>query len=132
MKISKETCKESNPKARYSEGFKRTVVADYETGQYSKIQIRLKYGLGGHSRLLEWCRKYGKLHYPKRDIKGRPLKDPQKQKIKELESPLAEARLHLMAYERLIAITEREEGIVILKKDVAKQLTSLAGPTPER
>lgn len=32
------------------------------------------------------------------------------------------------AYEKLISIAEREEGISILKKDVAKQLKSLHKP----
>ena len=29
------------------------------------------------------CRKYGKLHYPKFSSMGRPMKDPQKQRIWE-------------------------------------------------
>jgi len=47
---------------------------------------------------------------------GRPMKDPQKQRIRELEEQLADAKLKVLAYEKLIAITEQEENIVILKK----------------
>lgn len=60
------------------------------------------------------------------------MKDPQKQRIKELEKQLEDAKLKVLAYEKLISITEKEEGISILKKDAAKQLTSLPKPTQEK
>lgn len=121
-----------SPITRYSESFKRAVVKEYERGILNKDQIQSKYGIKGNSRVLEWCRKYGKLHYPKFYSIGRPMKDPQKQRIKELEKQLEDARLKVLAYEKLISITEKEEGISILKKDAAKQLTSLPKPTREK
>jgi hypothetical protein len=60
------------------------------------------------------------------------MKDLQKQRIRELEKQLEEANLKVLAYERLISNAEKAEGISILKKDVAKQLTSLPKPTPEK
>lgn len=119
-----------SPSVRYSEAFKRTVVREYERGILNKAQIKAKYGIGGKSRVLDWCRKYGKLVYSTGN-NGRPMKDPQKQRIKDLEKQLEEARLKVLAYEKLISIAEKEEGISILKKDVAKQLTSLPKPTQE-
>ena len=116
----------------YSEAFKLTVVREFEKGILNKDQIQIKYGIGGNSRVLEWCRKYGKLHYPKKGFLGRPMKDPQKQRIRELEKQLEEAKLKVLAYEKLISNVEQAEGISILKKDVAKQLTSLPKPTPEK
>lgn len=119
-----------SPSIRYSEAFKRAVVREYERGILNKAQIKAKYDIGGKSRVLDWCRKYGKLVYPTGN-NGRPMKDPQKQRIKDLEKQLEEARLKVLAYEKLISIAEKEEGISILKKDVAKQLTSLPKPTQE-
>lgn len=116
----------------YSEAFKQTVVREFEKGILNKDQIQIKYGIGGNSRVLEWCRKYGKLHYPKKGFLGRPMKDPQKQRIRELEKQLEEAKLKVLAYEKLISNAEQAEGISILKKDVVKQLTSLPKPTPEK
>ncbi len=114
------------PAKKYSDTFKKMVVREYERGFLNKDEIQLKYSIAGHSRVLEWCRKFGKLHYPAKGINsGRPMKDPQKQRIKELEKQLAEERLKVIAYEKLIQIAEREEGISILKKDGAKQLKSL-------
>ena len=69
--------------------------------------------------------KYGKLHYPGKGKIGAPMKDPQKQKIKDLEKELADVKLKLLAYEKLITIAEQEEGISILKKAEARQLPSL-------
>ncbi|MND42026.1 hypothetical protein D3C80_327860 [compost metagenome] len=129
MKIKKNSPKATARAVKYSEWFKRAVVADYERGLLNKDQIQAKYGIGGNSRVLEWCRKYGKLHYPVAGSLGRPMKDPQKQRIKELEKQLEEAKLKIIAYEKLISIAEKEEGINILKKDAAKQSMRLPKPT---
>lgn len=118
--------------SKYSEAFKRVVVAEYERGLLNKDQIQVKYGIKGNSRVLTWCRKYGKLHYPKVGALGWPMKDPQKQRIKDLEKQLADAKLKLIAYEKLIEIAEQEEGISILKKDEAKQSGSLPGRTQDK
>ena len=129
----KELKAKATPQVKaYSEAFKLTVVREFEKGILNKDQIQIKYGIGGNSRVLEWCRKYGKLHYPKKGFLGRPMKDPQKQRIRELERQLEEANLKILAYQKLISNAEQAEGISILKKDVAKQLTSLPKPTPEK
>ena len=121
------------PGNQYSESFKKAVVREYEKGILNKDQLQAKYGIGGNSRILDWCRKYGKLHYPSKGKNiGRPMKDPQKQRIKELKRALAEEKLKVVAYEKLIEIAEREEGISILKKGAAKQLLSLDKTTPEK
>lgn len=113
----------------YSEAFKRMVVAEFERGPLNKDQLQVKYGIGGNTRIFEWCKKYGKLHYPNKGKIGAPMKDPQKRRIKDLEKELADAKLKLLAYEKLISIAEQEEGISILKKGEAKQLPSLPGRT---
>lgn len=73
------------------------------------------------------------MHYPEKGIiNGRPMKDPQKQRIKELEQQLKMEKLKVLAYQKLIEITEQQEGISILKKDVTKQSDRLHRPTPEK
>ena len=117
---------------KYSEAFKKMVVAEFERGPLNKDQLQVKYGIGGNTCIFEWCKKYGKLHYPEKGSIGRPMKDLQKKRIKDLEKELADAKLKLEAYEKLIAIAEKEEGISILKKDAAKQSESLPKPTREK
>lgn len=120
------------PAKKYSEAFKKKVVAEYEKGILNKARLKEKYGIGGKSRILDWCRKYGRLYYtPAGTSTGRPMKDPEKQRIKELEKQLAAMKLKLGLYEKLIEITEREEGISILKKDGAKQSVNTGKSNPE-
>jgi transposase-like protein len=103
------------PKVSYSEAFKRKIVREYERGHTSKDSLMVKYKIGGHSTVLQWCRKYGKFYYSNKTIPGRPLKDPEKQRIKELEHELKEARQRILVYEKLLEINRRETGIDIRK-----------------
>jgi len=103
-------------KVSYSEAFKRKIVREFEQGYQSKDSLMRKYKIRGHSTVLQWCRKYGKLYYSKTTMPGRPLKDPQKQRIKELEHELREAREKILVYEKLLEITKRETARDIIKK----------------
>ncbi len=109
------------PRARkYSEAFKRQVVGEYERGGVTRDALLEKYHIGGHSAVLLWCRKYGRLSYPTTGVPGRPMKDPQKNKIRMLEHELKEAKEKLRVYEKLIEVTNRELGIDIQKKIATK------------
>ena len=99
----------------YSQAFKLQLVREYERGNQTKDGLMNKYKIGGHSTVLQWCRKYGKLYYSKKSLPGRPLKDPQKQRIKELEQELKEAREKILVYEKLLEVTKRETGIDVRK-----------------
>jgi len=103
------------PQTNYSQALKLQVVREYERGNLTKDALMNKYQIGGHSTVLRWCRKYGKLYYSKTTTPGRPLKDPQKRHIKELEHELKEAREKILVYEKLIEITKRETGIDVRK-----------------
>jgi hypothetical protein len=116
---------------KYSVAFKRKVVNEYSKGLLNKAQLRAKYDIGGKSIILLWCQKYGNLQYKEKTTVGRPMKDSQKQRIKDLEKRLKEAEFKVVAYEKLIEIAEREEGISILKKDDAKRSVSLPKSTRE-
>ena len=120
------------PPARFSLAFKKKVVAEFERGFLNKDQLQAKYGIRGNSTVLKWCRKYGKLPYPEKGELGRPMKDPQKQRIKDLEKQLADAKLQIAAYQKLIEISEAEDKVSILKKDAAKQSVSWPKPTQEK
>ena len=111
----------STPSPRkYSQAFKVQVVREYERGLCTKDDLMNKYSIGGHSTVLQWCRKYGKLYYSKTKVPGRPMKDPQKQRIKELEQDLKEARQTILVYEKLIEIAKRESGIDVIKNIATK------------
>lgn len=113
------------PAVKYSESFKKQVVREYEKGAFSKKQISTKYGIKGKSRLLDWCRKYGRFAYHEPTTNGRPMNDPQKQRIKELEKKLKAAELKLKVYDKLIEVTNRELSTDVIKKIEAKLSESL-------
>lgn len=115
----------NGPAKRYSEAFKKQIVQEFEKGLLNKDQLQFKYGIGGKSRVLEWCRKYGKFAYNTPTQNGRPMKDPQKQRIKELEKKLKAAELKLKVYDKLIEVTNRELHEDILKKIEAELSRSL-------
>ena len=110
-----------DPPRTYSEQFKRLVVEEYEQGFLNKDQIQRKYDILGNDTVNRWLRKYGKFDYPKYHSHGRPMKDPDKQRIKELEAQLKTKELELEAYKRLMEIAERELNIKIVKKSGTKQ-----------
>jgi putative transposase len=130
MKVQRFKSKNITPNSRFTEAFKKQVVQEFERGLLNKDQLRAKHGIGGNSRILQWCRKYGKLHYSEKGELGRPMKDPQKQRIKDLEKQLADAKLKILAYQKLISIAEQEEGISILKR--RQTISELAKAYPRK
>jgi transposase len=120
MRPIKVSLKITRPPTAYSEAFKRQVVREYEQGLLNKDQLMEKYGIRGKSRVLTWCRKYGKFAYDLPSSNGRPMKDPQKQRIKELEKKLKAAELKLKVYDKLIEVTNRELDADIIKKIEAR------------
>lgn len=125
MEQLKVTVKAGKPRPRFSEAFKRAVVKEFEQGLLNKDQLQRKYGLGGNTTILKWCRKYGKFAYPHQHATGRPMKDPQKQRIKELEAKLKAAEQKLKVYDKLIEVTNRELNQDIRKNIEAKLQKSL-------
>jgi len=113
------------PNPIYGEAFKKQIVREFEQGLLNKDQLQRKYQIGGKSTVLEWCRKYGKFAYNSPTENGRPMKDPQKQRIKELEKKLKAAELKLKVYDKLIEITNRELNQDIVKKIEAELSKSL-------
>lgn len=120
MEQRRITLRGTEPPKKFSEVFKKQVVREYEQGLLNKDQLQRKYQLGGNSLVLNWCRKYGKFAYPKQTSVGRPMKDPQKQRIKELEAKLKEAERKLKVYDKLIEVTNRELNEDIVKKIEAR------------
>lgn len=116
---------------RYSQAFKLQVVREYERGYLTKDSLMRKYKIGGHSTVLKWCRKYGKLYYSKKSLPGRPMKDPQKQRIKELEHELKQAREKILVYEKLLEVTKRETGIDV-RKNIDTKLSENWQPKQKR
>jgi transposase-like protein len=124
--------KKQSSRTNYSEAFKRQVISEFESGLSSKATLKRKYGISGHSCIDNWLKKYGKFDYHNYLSIGRPMKDKDKQYIKELEAKLRvhekhlekqliEKQAELDAYKKFIEIAERELNIKIIKKSGTKQ-----------
>ena len=106
----KEKKKEGFP-SNYSEAFKRIVITEYESGLSSKATLKRKYGIAGNSCIPRWLKKYGKLEHPNYSSKGRPMKDKDKQYVKEFEAQL---RVNEKVFEKKLKLKDAElkaEGI---------------------
>lgn len=121
MSINKGKKKIEAPSQTYSEAFKRQVVSELERGLMNKADLQRKYGIAGNSCIPLWCKQFGKLSYKSSGVNGRPMKDPDKQRIKELEEQLRQKNLELEAYQKFITIAEKELQIKIVKKSGSRQ-----------
>lgn len=115
---------------------RETMIKEYLTGQYSKVEIWKKYtGQDNeHGKLLDWMRKLGYISGQSkvRTIKPfnpvslimsqKPSDDPieLQRRIKELEKQLESAQLKAEGYELMIEIAEKELNIPIRKKSGTK------------
>lgn len=125
MSNKRDLKKKHDPPRIYSENFKRLIVAEYEQGFLNKDQLQRKYDIRGNSCIPRWLKKYGTFNYPNYKSKGRPMKDPAKQRIKELEAQLKEKELELKLYKKFIELAENELNIKITKKSGTKQFKNL-------
>lgn len=81
----------------YSLDFKLQVVEEVEKGYLTYIQAQSKYGIKGHSTVLKWLRKHGRLNWEKganMDKTRTPYQEIQelKKKIKRLEAEKKQRR----------------------------------------
>jgi transposase len=115
-------------RAGFTEAFKRHVVGEVESGRISQSEANLRYGILGHSTILKWCRKYGKL--PSHRTKKAGLQKMGKKElellhmqneIKALRQELEDARFKNVVLETLVDVAERELQIPIRKKFGAKR-----------
>lgn len=115
---------------------RETMVKEYLTGQYSKVEIWKKYtGQDNeHGKLLDWMRKLGYISDQSKVrttkpfnpvsliMSQKPSDDPieLQRRIKELEKQLESAQLKAEGYELMVEIAEKELNIPIRKKSGTK------------
>ena len=113
---------------RFTEAFKLHVVGEVESGRKSQTEVKRRYGILGHSTILKWIRKYGKLPTHGSRRKGSKRMEEKEiellrleNEIKELKRELENARFKNVVLETLVDVAERELGIPIRKKYGAKR-----------
>ena len=112
---------------KYPESFKIKVVKEVERGLLSKEAARRKYGIGGKTTVLYWCRKYGREDYPympgnyKQSYPQR-TPDEKDKRIAELEALLKQKELAVDALEALIEVANEMYDTDLKKKVGLKRL----------
>lgn len=102
----------------YSLAFKLQVVEEVEKGEETYKQAQRKYGIQGRSTVLVWLRKHGRLNWKKRNpMKG---KETPQEEIRRLKKELRRAETDKKILQIAIDVAERELGIDIRKKYLAK------------
>lgn len=113
---------------RYSEAFKHRVVSELESGTQSIEQIRHKYGIKGSSTIQKWVKKLGKNDLLCKVVR---IETPQemdqtkalRQRIRELESALAQTQMHNLQNESYLHLACQALGVevdVFKKKPISK------------
>ena len=102
----------------YSLAFKLQVVEEVEKGEYTYKQAQRKYGIQGRSTVLVWLRKHGRLNWQKRN----PMKNKltPAEEIRKLKRELERVKKDKAILQVTIDVAERELGIEIRKKYLAK------------
>lgn len=102
----------------YSLAFKLQVVEEVEKGDSTYKQAQQRYGIQGRSTVLVWLRKHGRLNWQKRN----PMKNKltPAEEIKKLKRELERVKKDKEILQVAIDVAERELGIEIRKKYLAK------------
>lgn len=103
----------------FSEEFKKSCVRDYESGQFSVLELSKLYNIKGVV-IYRWIYKYSS--YNKRRIKVVEMADSSKQKVKELQKRIADLervvgqkQLNIDFLEKMIELAKGQYGIDIKK-----------------
>lgn len=117
----------------YSELFRLEVLRDYYSSGLSLREISRKWDLSDYTLLISWKKRYPVdsislslceetiASYMKNAQTEKSKEDLLSEEIVRLHKALEMEKLRSRAFETLIELTEKEEGISILKKGGAKQ-----------
>jgi transposase len=110
---------------RFSEDFKLKIVKEYESGQYSVLDLEKIYDISNPT-IYKWIYKFSK--YNKQSIQVVEMKDSQMQKIKDLESrvklleqTVGQKQMAIDYLEKMIALAEEDLKIDIKKNSNTPQ-----------
>ena len=120
---------------RYSEEFKRQIVADYESGEFSVKQLERLHGVSDQS-IYNWIYKFSTFN--EKGFRVVEMKDSSSKKLqeleaknKELEAALGRKQIQLDYLEKMIELAKSELDIDIKKNYSTPQSTG-SGKTKKK
>lgn len=121
---------------RYSESFRKMVVAEYEAGA-SVTSLRRRYGIGSPATVMKWVKRYAKAGVRHEIVVIQKAEERRRMKareqelearIRELEAAVAQLTLDKLMLETILEVASAEAG-EDLKKKAAQRSSSR--PTPK-
>ncbi len=112
---------------RYSEAFKRQLVTDFESGQYSVLELERLHGVGSRT-LYKWIYKFSTFNekgyriVEMKDSSSKKVRELE-QKIKELERAVGQKQIKIDYLEKMMEIAQEEYNIDIKKNYNTSQST---------
>jgi transposase len=107
---------------RYSEAFKRRVVAEYETGTIIS-DLQKKYGITGGMTIPNWIKKYAKQGFRHELVRIQTAEEANRvkeleQQVQELEQTLGKVVLEKLKLESILEELEETYGVEVKKNAV--------------
>ncbi len=107
---------------RYSEAFKRQVVAEYETG-ISISDLQKKYGITGGMTIPNWVKKYAKQGFRHELVRIQTAEEVNRvkeleQQVQELEQTLGKVVLEKLKLESILEELEERHDVEVKKNAV--------------
>jgi len=117
---------------RYSEGFCRQVVSEYEAGA-SIPDLQKKYGVAGFDTIRRWILKYGRQGLRFETVRIQTVEEANRmreleKRVKELEQALGKVMLEKMKLEAILEVLEEETGDAAKKNAPASFNNAITKP----
>lgn len=110
----------------YTMAFKLAVVGQVEKGELTCGQAQIRYGVQGNSTVLTWLRKHGRQSWGRAassaamPIDKTAAPPTPEQRIKELETQLAQAQEKARLFEAVLEVLKKDHGVRVVKKPLGK------------
>ena len=110
----------------YTVAFKLAVVEQVEKGELTCGQAQIRYGIQGSSTVLMWLRKHGRQSWGRAasstamPIDKTAAPPTPEQRIKELETQLAQAQEKARLFEAVLEVLKKDHGVRVVKKPSGK------------
>ncbi len=107
---------------RYSEAFKRQVVAEYEAGN-AISDLSKKYGITGGVTIKYWIKKYAKNGFRQELVRIQTAEEANRvreleQQVKELEQALGRLMLEKLKLESILEVLQEKEVDMVKKNEL--------------
>ncbi len=120
---------------RYSEAFKRQVVAEYEAGNDISVLAK-KYGITGGMTIKYWIKKYAKDGFRHELVRIQTAEEANRvreleQQVKELEQALGKVMLEKLKLESILEVLHEDDVELVKKNGLSSSSASTGKPNKE-